>query len=120
MEDFYTYHLVPKYQSWLSQAGLSLVLDGVVVRHVMSALEMLTAFLCLLNWRKAGALLALLILLSGSKNVGERSIDIPHLGSFKVYPNAFIQTIIAALIIVLPSGASKKRSEKEDDRLKQQ
>jgi hypothetical protein len=107
MEDFYDNVLAPKYQELILIVGADSVvkLNGVLLRNIFSALELLAGLLLLLNYRRIGALLVLVILAGGSKNVGARTISLVHFGDFDIYPVAFIQAVVAILIFILPGGS---------------
>jgi hypothetical protein len=112
IEDFYVEVLTPRYQDGLSAIGLGgLTLDWQYVKLVISVVEIVAGLLFLINYRKYGAVLALAVVLSGSKNVKSRLIHINDFGEFEIFPVSFIQGIAAALILLLPSGAKAATSK---------
>ena len=109
MEEFYEHVLTPRLQGAVASAGLGFIsLRWEVVRSIMSATELMTALLFLLNFRKLAALLVLLIVVSGSKNVASRFIIIEGFGEVEVYPIALAQGLMAVIILLLPSGGRNK------------
>ena len=114
MEEFYEHVLTPRLQELVSVAGLGFItLQWKVVRIVVAAVEILTALLFLLNYRKLAAVLVLLIVFSGSKNVASRTILVEGFGEVEVYPIALVQGLLAIAIILLPSGRSRSSAEKK-------
>lgn len=114
MEDFYEHVLTPRLQETLAVVGLGFVsLRWEVVRAVIICLEIIAAALLLFNRRKLASLLAILIIASGSKNIAAKMIHVEGFGEVEVFPIAFVQGLMAVLILLLPSGSPRRPSEKK-------
>lgn len=111
MVDFYSNVLAPKYLEAFASIGVTFIpLDGDIVRISLSVLELCAAFLSLINFRKLGALLAVLIIASGSKNITAKTINVLHFGDIEIYPIAVVQGIVAVLILILPGAGAKRKA----------
>lgn len=107
MLEWYGYHLAPEFNRIVASYGLEyLKVEPEQLRNIVATFEMLIAFLYLFNHRKAASIGALLIILSGTKNVNGRAIALPLLGELFVYPAAAAQAGAACLILILPGSGN--------------